>query len=160
MRAMGTTMGLLIFMGGGYMACCAPFLIAADAEEAAMLTASGVVPFLLAFPAIVCAEGWPRGNEAALLPAAFGLGTIGYWVAGCILWQVAVERFDDWSGRLAGWRYWDGQRYWDGPPPDTAALLAAERVGVPAAVHDEAGAVTHASSISADRDPPALRPAS
>jgi ABC-type transport system involved in multi-copper enzyme maturation permease subunit len=127
LRAMGATMALLIFIGGGYMACFAPFLMTGPPpDEGFLLIISAMVPFLLAFPPIVCAEGWPRGREGAVLPFAFILGTIGYWVAGCILWQQAVEQFDRWSGRMRAWRYWDG------PPPEAAAVpIATQPVEVP-----------------------------
>ncbi|MBI3465215.1 MAG: ABC transporter permease subunit [Planctomycetes bacterium] len=112
LRSMGATMGLMIFIGGGYMACVAPFVFASNGDDVFILTLSGLVPFLLVFPGIVCVEGWPGGNEGPLMVSAYTLGTIGYWVAGCILWQQAVEQFDHWSGRLRAWRYWDG------PPPE------------------------------------------
>jgi hypothetical protein len=110
LRAMGGTMGLLILIGGGYLAFCAPFLMMSNSpDESFILLVSALVPFLLAFPSIVCAEGWPNGAEGAVLTAAFVFGTIGYWVAGCITWQYAIQQFDQWSGRMRPWRYWDAQ---------------------------------------------------
>lgn len=96
-RAQGTTMAVLLFLGGGYMFCCAPFLVRSGSE--AVLAAC--VPFLLTISmSIDSLESWGSRGEA-LVPT-YIVGTFGYALAAFLLYTGAVARFNRFSGRVEG----------------------------------------------------------
>jgi hypothetical protein len=104
---MGATVGVALFVGGGYMLCCMPVLFAGPGDDMLLLTMSLLVPYLLAFPQIVCVEGLP-GHEGGVMVAAYLLGNIFYAVAALVLTSVSIGDFERRAGRVhgrpPGWR--------------------------------------------------------
>ena len=95
-RAMGLALGIGLLVGGGYLFCCVPAFIMPGSE----LILAPVVPFLLAFPMIILAEGSLPGAEGVL--AAYTVGLIGYGAAAFVLWIAGTASFDRAAGRLDG----------------------------------------------------------
>jgi hypothetical protein len=93
-RAMACTVGLMVFLGGGYLFLFLP-LMAGGPDPSAIVFAP-CPPFLLTFPAIAVVES--RNQEEELI-AAFVLGIIGYSILTLILWTLAVANFNHMAGR-------------------------------------------------------------
>jgi ABC-type transport system involved in multi-copper enzyme maturation permease subunit len=124
LRAMGNTLGALLFIGGGYLFCCIPLAFAGSSQEWALVLAP-CVPFLLAFPAIDFERRLMNGHEIEL--AAYSLGMIGYTVAGVCMALAAARRIrpfedaDDAPSRVAAQR-----QPVPTVPPDATPPAAAE----------------------------------
>jgi hypothetical protein len=105
MRAMAATLATGLFVGGMYLFCCMPVMIAGGGgrgpDHAAWLMATPCVPFLLAFPGSVYMYGdqFLRSDEGGVMIFACFLGTIGYLAAAIILAASGISRFDALSGR-------------------------------------------------------------
>lgn len=100
MRAMGQTMGVLIFVGGGYLLCLCPVgFIMSDFGEAAILGVAPCIPFLLGFtPSLLDYD--PHVGFTDTTIAAFALGVAGYTIATGVLISRAIAEFDRLSGRV------------------------------------------------------------
>ena len=100
---MGATLGTLIFTGGGYMFCCC--MVAAGSGgsgEPFMLFLAGCIPFLSIFPVLAYfefMEGNVFGGIEAGMGVAYGLGIVGYLVAGLCLYYYMESNFDRLAGR-------------------------------------------------------------
>lgn len=101
-RAMGLTLGVGAFFGGGYLFCCLPLVMMGGDEEFLL---AGAIPFLLAVPPMSYWEysHWGPRDYWTRIAFAFSLGLVGYTVAAAILWSTAVATFDAAAGRLGGW---------------------------------------------------------
>jgi ABC-type transport system involved in multi-copper enzyme maturation permease subunit len=97
-RAMGWTLAVIVFLGGGYLAVCLPLMAPTGEPDGIILAACP--PFLLTFPGMVVLEGVPRGEEGIV--AAFLLGVPGYFFLTLFLWRTAVTKFDQMAGRRGG----------------------------------------------------------
>lgn len=106
LRAMAATLVTALFIGGLYLFCCMPVMIAAmprRADQGAFLVFTPCVPFLLAFPTIACAAGehlfsGPR-NEGATMMFAYLVGTVAYAIAGIALTSASIGNFERLAGR-------------------------------------------------------------
>ena len=117
MRAMGATLAICLFLGGGYFFCCIPMAVSGGSGEEVMF--APCIPFLLAFPGIVhVSEGQAlHGGEIA---AAYILGIIGYLVAGIVLSASAVYMCDTKTGRFSRQRFF---------PPESRSPLETKEAG-------------------------------
>jgi ABC-type transport system involved in multi-copper enzyme maturation permease subunit len=99
MRAMAATIAIMVFVGGGYLFCCAICVIGASGGgEEGILVLAGCVPFLIACPTL-CNFDTPGNRELPLLIIAYIGGNIAYSVAAAVLYTSAVEQFDQVTGR-------------------------------------------------------------
>ena len=98
MRAIGATIATCVFVGGGYLFCCLPFMFAPGSESAWLIILAPCLPFLAAFPEIVAVSGW-RGIEGELV-GAFVLGSMGYLLVNLGLLTSCIANFDRLSGRV------------------------------------------------------------
>jgi len=105
LRAMGATLATALFVGGVYLFCCMPVLIASRAGEEATVMFAPFVPFLLAFPGVAYMEGehFFRSRETTPMLFAFIAGTVGYLIAGIALTLSSIGSFDRLAGRTR-WR--------------------------------------------------------
>lgn len=101
MRAMGATLGTLLFTGGGYMFCCCMVGVGSSGGgDDFMIFLAGVIPFLLSFPTIIFLEFSPaRSLGETGMPIAYGLGIIGYLIAAICLHTTMARNFDHQAGR-------------------------------------------------------------
>ena len=103
LRAMGATLGTLLFTGGGYMFCCC--MVAASSGGSGgpfMLFLAGCIPFLIVFPVFAYFEfsqAMSIGNIEDGMALAYGLGIVGYLIAGFCLYQYMASNFDRLAGR-------------------------------------------------------------
>jgi len=97
LRAMGATLGVMLFLGGGYMLCCMPVMIAGSGGGEEIVFAPCIV-FLQIMPGVIFIEP----NNMDELAAPLVLGGIGYLITDLILFTTLVETFDSRSGR-GGW---------------------------------------------------------
>jgi len=104
MRAMGASVALATFVGGGYLFCCWPvfFVGAMGNTEMMLLVFTPAVPFLLAVPGMFALADLPSGSpETTMALAAYVFGTLGYAVAGLLLWSASIGSFDRLAGRIS-----------------------------------------------------------
>jgi ABC-type transport system involved in multi-copper enzyme maturation permease subunit len=99
LRAMGQTIGTLIFFGGGYLFCCCTVMIGGGGDDAWMLFLALCIPFLLVLPglAYVDPHDFFLGNGG--ITVAFVVGTLIYIVAAVVLYTHTVANFDRYAGR-------------------------------------------------------------
>ena len=97
LRAMGSTLGTLIFTGGGYLFCCCMVGGLIGGRDGEVMFAP-CIPFLLMFPAMSFGETsiW----ENVELTIAFGLGITGYFVVTIMLYVYLARQFDRLAGRV------------------------------------------------------------
>lgn len=102
-RAMAGTIAAGLFLGGGYLFCCAPLMWGPGSEETAIILAP-CIPFLLAFPQIVFVDVFvePGGmsKEMGVMLFAYCLGVAGYLIVGMGLAETTVGSFDRLAGRV------------------------------------------------------------
>jgi hypothetical protein len=98
-RAMGATLAIGLFVGGGYLFCCVPMMIAGHGAGDEIILAP-CIPFLLAFPGIVQVSGGRLLDDGAVA-AAYVMGVIGYFMAAIFLSSTAVGMFDELAGRVS-----------------------------------------------------------
>lgn len=101
LRAMGSTLGTLLFTSGGYFLCCCTVMMNSrgDLEE---IILAPCIPFLLVFPTVAYESmtdnrGW-SGPEDELV-VGYVIGMILYVFVGGILFLTTTERFDHFAGR-------------------------------------------------------------
>ncbi len=104
LRAMGATLGTLVFTGGGYMFCCCMIAGTSGGEEGFVVFLAACIPFLLAFPIIAYIElsqgmGLTSSSIEGGMLYAYGIGLIGYTVVSVLLYYHMVTRFDHLAGR-------------------------------------------------------------
>lgn len=139
-RALGATLAIGIFLGGGYLFCCLP--VAFDSGDEARFLVAGFVPFLLAFPAVAYSiQSWQ--GDVGDMAQVFALGLIGYAIAVLLLWQFCVSGFDELSGRTVA-------------PLVGRARMARNSSGSPSPPTDSGSEVIPAPTVaSGDTAPPA-----
>lgn len=103
MRAIGATLGTLIFTSGGYLFCCCIVLrTGVSSNSELMLILAPCIPFLLMFPSLLYVETL-RDSYFSLLDtgaeAAYCIGMIGYLIAGICLNQYMATNFNRVAGR-------------------------------------------------------------
>lgn len=105
LRAMAATLVTGLFVGGMYLFCCIPVLVAASPRsgEGASFMLAPCIPFLLGLPAWVYMAGdeffrAPR-DEGAIMLFAYIIGTVGYTIAGIALTGSSIASFDRIVGR-------------------------------------------------------------
>jgi ABC-type transport system involved in multi-copper enzyme maturation permease subunit len=97
LKAIGATLAVVLFVGGGYtLCCCLPIMIGGGGEEVMRLGFSLVIPFLLAIPGIAMTEG---GNEIGWFVADFVIGVFAYGLATMVLYSTTCSSFDRIVGR-------------------------------------------------------------
>jgi ABC-type transport system involved in multi-copper enzyme maturation permease subunit len=108
-RALGATLGTLIFLGGGYMflgACCLS-LIGASGDETMILGLAPWILFLLVLPNYVpeALEELGRrtrwNDDGVFLVIAYGLGIMGYLATTGVLAALSTAFFDRLLGRVS-----------------------------------------------------------
>jgi ABC-type transport system involved in multi-copper enzyme maturation permease subunit len=119
-RAMGGTVALGVFLGGGYLLCCMPFYMVGRGHEA-LLGLSACIPFLLACPSMLWLAFVDRndfGPEAMNMVLAFFIGVGGYLVLGFALMQANIRNFDVRVGRpIEAWTLPPAISSMGPPPP-------------------------------------------
>jgi ABC-type transport system involved in multi-copper enzyme maturation permease subunit len=127
LRAMGATLATGLFVGGVYLFCCMPVMVAVTPrgpEAGIFFMFSPCVPYLLGFPVALYMAGEEffrssRGEGPVML-LAYLFGTIGYALAGILLTGSSIGSFD----RLAG-RTVRRTSLWS-PPPKLPPKVAME----------------------------------
>ena len=101
MRAIGAAIATLFFVGGGYMFCCCPVISSTSgSEDSWTLILAPCIPFLLGFPATeLVRDTWDPGQHEIPIYTAYVLGTIGYFIAGMLIYMAQVNNFDEFTGR-------------------------------------------------------------
>jgi len=101
LRAMGATLGTLLFTGGGYMFCCCMVAQGTGSSESDLaLFLAPCIPFQIAFPTLAyleTARSYSMMDEN--MPIAYTLGTIGYLVVGAVLYWYMTAKFNRLAGR-------------------------------------------------------------
>ena len=97
-RAMAATVAVGIFLGGGYLMCCMPFLFTNQFE---ILFVAACIPFLLFSPAVLWYEFTTHrlGADGLYAATAASLGLAGYLVFAWILTLANTRGFDRRAGR-------------------------------------------------------------
>ena len=145
MRAMAATVGLMLFVGGGYWFCCFPCLLGGGSggDEGLIIGMAATMPFLLAFPGMLHDfRSWD--SEVVIACLAYGLGLVGYAITANLLSRNAVEMFDQRAGRVV----YDVQSQND----RLRALKAARTVGALERPEDFAGVTPPPGSSRWDDD--------
>jgi ABC-type transport system involved in multi-copper enzyme maturation permease subunit len=101
LRAMGLTLATIMFMGGGYIACCCPVLeLTGPSGDWFELGFAPCMPFLVAAPGVFYAEGIDGGNSAdGELAGAYVAGVMFYAVVAASLVAYLTTQFDAAAGR-------------------------------------------------------------
>ncbi len=100
LRAMGLTLGTIVFCGGAYLfCCCVVFSAGGGGNDAWALMMTPCIPMLLVFPTLGFLSFdqtyfWDQG-----FPVAYILGMILYTVAALGLYLTMVRNFDEYAGR-------------------------------------------------------------
>jgi ABC-type transport system involved in multi-copper enzyme maturation permease subunit len=99
LRAMGQTLGTLVFFGGGYLFCCCVVMASGGGGQGAEIILFLCIPLLLCYPAIgymmYDKNYWTEGG----ITAAYIIGLICYIVATGCLYGYLVSQFDEIAGR-------------------------------------------------------------
>jgi len=105
LRSMGATLGVLIFVGGGYLFCCCT-VMAGSGDGPVGLMFAPCMPFLLLFPALAFVE-WNSSHfwDREVFPLGYVLGVVGYLIASASLYAYTVDRFDRLAGRCWGQKF-------------------------------------------------------
>jgi hypothetical protein len=132
LKAMAASLTTLLFVGGGYMFCCAVCMIGSHGPGRDIeIMFAGVIPMLLALPYPAYLEpDFFRHTDG--LCVAYVIGLIGYSIAGFALFSGAIVNFESLVGRIgrdfvphrppASQRKSPGQA----PPPLVAAEIVEE----------------------------------
>lgn len=102
LRAMGSTIGTLVFTAGGYLFCCCTMMAGSGGpSDALAIMLAPCIPYLLGFPP---AAYYAYMNDAFFentqgFPVAYGFGIMIYVVATVILYAHMTTNFDRLSGR-------------------------------------------------------------
>ncbi len=116
-KAIGATLGTLIFVGGGYaFCCCLPMFFAAGPGDEMVLIFMACIPLIQAVPGPLVFEGFDGGGEWSMLLIDYLFGTFGYAVAGAVIVGSLVQNFDLLAGRTSRDR---PSRPSPPPPPTT-----------------------------------------
>lgn len=101
LRAMGATLGTLIFTGGGYMFCCCVVMAGSGGGDDFMIFLAPCIPFLSIFPCLAYFEFTQEfgGGIEDGMGVAYALGVIGYLIASVCLFQYMAFNFDRLAGR-------------------------------------------------------------
>jgi ABC-type transport system involved in multi-copper enzyme maturation permease subunit len=101
LRAMGLTLATILFMGGGYIACCCPVLeLTGPSGDWFELGFAPCMPFLVAAPGVFYAEGIDGGSSAdGELAGAYVAGVMFYTVVATSLVAYLTTQFDAAAGR-------------------------------------------------------------
>jgi len=95
LRAMGATLAVGLFVGGGYLLCCVPCMIGGGGSE---IVLTACIPFLVAVPQVAMFEDI-SGNDFEMLLYAV-MGTVGYAIAGLLLVGSCIGNFERFAGRV------------------------------------------------------------
>jgi ABC-type transport system involved in multi-copper enzyme maturation permease subunit len=103
MRAIAATLATGIFVGGAYLFCCIPLMIAGQGRgpgDEIIIMFSGCIPFLIGCPAGIYVQNSmsPQSIQDKEI-AAYVIGMIGYAVATVVLISTAIGNFDRFTGR-------------------------------------------------------------
>jgi ABC-type Na+ efflux pump permease subunit len=99
LRALGFTLAVCFFIGGGYLMCCCPIMVATgDPDDGFMLGLAPCMPFLMAFPSLAFGQNIPS-SEFNVAGPAFVIGVIGYLIACAVLANYLTGEFDSLAGR-------------------------------------------------------------
>lgn len=103
LRAMGQTLGTLLFLGGGYLFCCCSVMAGGGGGgESWALILTICIPFLLIFPnlAYLMADNNFSGDAPiSTFTISFVFGMVCYAIATYALYQQLVTVFDEQAGR-------------------------------------------------------------
>jgi ABC-type transport system involved in multi-copper enzyme maturation permease subunit len=104
LRAMGVTLAVTIFLGGGYLLCCCmPLMINSGPGRGWELMLTPCMPFLLSAPGMcyvtMHAEYGPMDDGGALVAYVFGM--LGYGVGALVLFLISTANFEEIAGRTA-----------------------------------------------------------
>jgi hypothetical protein len=100
LRAMGQTLGTLVFFGGGYLFCCCTVMMGGGGDAWELCLAL-CIPFLLVFPGIAYMSFDQADyflNHSAVT-VSFILGTLIHMMAAAVLYAHTVANFDRYAGR-------------------------------------------------------------
>ncbi len=100
LRAVTTTMVLLVFLGGGYLFCCMPFMVGARDGGGSEFLMAPSAPFLLFVSLSFGNLAKHLGSEFDRMVGPFLIGTFGYAVATAALFSASATRFDALNGRV------------------------------------------------------------
>lgn len=102
LRAMGQTLGTLIFCGGGYLLCCCTVMVGGGSGREWEIILTPCLPFLLIYPGMAFLS-LNSGNTTfffeGMMPFAYVIGTMGYLIATASLYFFMVNEFDRLAGR-------------------------------------------------------------
>ena len=102
LKAIGSTMVTLFFVGGGYlMCCCTPYLIAGGDDDIMKIALIGCVPFLQAVPSCFSLRRFLEcSSDAAWITFDYmSSGVAVYAIAGMAILSSLVAHFDEMVGR-------------------------------------------------------------
>jgi hypothetical protein len=110
LRAMGATLGTLVFTAGGYLFCCCTVLASSGgSDDGLAIILAPCIPFLLAFPAgayyALLSDAAFSGLEE-VIPVAYGLGIVLYLIAAGSLYAFMTNNFDRLAGRCGKLPEW------------------------------------------------------
>ncbi len=99
LRAMGNTLGTLVFVGGGYLFCCIPLMMGSSSRDGEVILAL-CIPFLIVFPLVASESSFGGHNAPEYI--AYILGMLAYGGATVVLttWAVIRIRPDEDALRL------------------------------------------------------------
>lgn len=98
LRAMGMTIAIGVFVGGGYLFCCIPLFVGVGDEG--IIFFSPCMPFLMAIPGIMYVQAiHGYGHNEPAMVAAYLFGIAGYSVATVALISTMIGNFEQWVGR-------------------------------------------------------------
>jgi ABC-type transport system involved in multi-copper enzyme maturation permease subunit len=102
LRAMGQTLGTLIFLGGGYLFCCCTVMAGSGGggADAWQIVIALCIPYLLIYPNIAFMMADKSfSNDASSFTVAFAVGMISYAIATYAIYKYLVTEFDQHAGR-------------------------------------------------------------
>jgi len=103
LRAIGSTLAVLILFGGGYLFLCCACAFGGAGRDGSEIIAAPCIPFLLGFPPLL-----PEYSDPAVaMPFVFGVGLVGYALVAIGIYGYMVNEFERISGRCG-----------NGPAPD------------------------------------------
>ncbi|MBX7165692.1 MAG: ABC transporter permease subunit [Pirellulales bacterium] len=100
-RAQAAAVGIGMFLGGGYLFCSLPIVLANGPGQESMMVLAACVPFLLSSPwNFLTPEGVVLGaSEWDIYVTAWGVGVCGYAFGAWVFYSLACTRFDHLVGR-------------------------------------------------------------
>jgi ABC-type transport system involved in multi-copper enzyme maturation permease subunit len=102
LRAMGLTLATIMFLGGGYIACCCPVLeLSGGSGDLAELGFAPCMPFLVAAPGVFYAEGFENRGPDEEMVGAYVVGVVFYTILAASLVGYLTTQFDAAAGRTA-----------------------------------------------------------